>query len=164
MDGSTLLELATTYKENVILNVMINNKLSLNDYFEVYCSFNEIVGVAYMVLKLAKVFILLNQDSYEDLQPLVKNRPKTDSDISEIKVQVIQTKNKLLTDILEKYDSVKFVYKPSLSPFIDKVCLELDNENCKIRDGIRNEIEKVLDDTQTFENDQDTNQKGIVFY
>ncbi|KII71609.1 hypothetical protein RF11_03578 [Thelohanellus kitauei] len=157
MEGSTLLELATTYKENILLDVLKNNKLSIDYYFEVYCTYDEVVDVAYMVLKLA-------QNTYRDLNLLVKNYPKTDSDIIQIKVKALQAKNKLLTDILKTYDSVKFVYKPSLSHFIDKVCLDCDNENYKIRDGIRNEIEKILDDTQSFNNDQDTNQKGIVFY
>ncbi|KII73686.1 hypothetical protein RF11_01892 [Thelohanellus kitauei] len=157
MDGSILLELATTYKENVILDVLISNKLSINYYFEVYCSFNEIVDIAHMVLKLA-------QNRYEELKPLVKNRPKTDSDISETKVMALKAKNKLLTDILKTYDSVKFVYKPSLSHLFDKVYLEFHVENSKIREGIRNEIEKILDDTQTFKNDQDTNKKGIILY
>ncbi|KII63871.1 hypothetical protein RF11_05088 [Thelohanellus kitauei] len=156
-EGLTLQNLDTYFCKQTVLATLSQSKLADTEYFEIFCSFKEIINVGLKYLQFV-------QSSYDDLKHFVEKHPQTDSELHDIKVNALKTKKKMLTVVLQSYNSFKFVFKPTLSHFITMLFFERAYEHDKLHEGIWDEIEKVLNQIQVFKNDPDANKKDIDSY
>ncbi|KII73579.1 hypothetical protein RF11_05778 [Thelohanellus kitauei] len=120
-----------------------------NEYFEIYCTFKEVIDVSSHFMKSVKRI-------YHELKHLAYNYPKTDTEISNVMEITLRATQKLIKSIEESYTMVLFVFRILLGSFIDILVIsslkEHDNVQYAIHDKIRNICIKTMSFTDKLEN------------
>ncbi|KII63888.1 hypothetical protein RF11_05105 [Thelohanellus kitauei] len=128
-----------------------------NEYFEIYCTFKELIDVSSQFMKSV-------QSIYHELKQLADNHPKTDTEISNVKGITLSATKTLIKSIEESYSSVKFAFRIMFGSFISTLVISSLKEHDKIQDGLHDKIRRIRIETMSFTEPPEYIQAGIVFF
>ncbi|KII63688.1 hypothetical protein RF11_06225 [Thelohanellus kitauei] len=136
-----------TKRVEIIKKIIADRGLTDDNFFDVYCNFQNAVRITENVLIAAK-------KSYNDLNKLIEKLPGVDLEIDLATTKAVLIKKVLSQSIADLHTSEKIIRAVALREFIGKVLsIELDVD--VVYDIIRLEITRLFEVLESYPNDHE---------